>query len=154
AAAHPGGEARERVRPVLAYLEGHCRDAVGLADAASVAHISPSRLRHLFKDVTGLGFKEYVTHIRLAEAKRLLLTTDLSVAEVAAAISYTNLHQFYRVFQRSCAMSPAEYRRYYTTTGATGTTGPTGATGILWATSAGTTGPQATPARPPRRERP
>jgi len=32
-------------------------------------------------------------------------------------VSYTNLHQFYKVFHRSCAMSPGEYRRYYTPAG-------------------------------------
>jgi hypothetical protein len=40
------------------------------------------------------------------------------VAEIARAVSYTNLNQFYRVFYRSCAMSPGEYRRYYTPAGA------------------------------------
>ncbi len=74
-------------------------------------------MRHVFKDVTGVSFKEYVTQVRVAEAKRLLLGTDLSVAEIARAVSYTNLNQFYKVFYRSCAMSPGEYRRYYTPTG-------------------------------------
>ena len=36
-----------------------------------------------------------------------------NAAEVAEAISYSNLSQFYKVFYRSCGMSPAEYRRYY-----------------------------------------
>lgn len=109
-----GDAPRELIRPVLAYIDGHRREPVSLGDAAEVVHVSPSRIRHVFKDVTGIGFKEYVTHVRIAEAKRLLLTTDLSVAEVAHAVSYTNLHQFYKVFRRSSSMSPAEYRRYFT----------------------------------------
>jgi AraC-like DNA-binding protein len=108
------GDRREQIRPVLAYVEGHCRESITLDDVAGVVHVSPSRVRHVFKDVTGVSFKEYVTQVRVAEAKRLLLATDLSVAEVAGAISYSNLHQFYKVFHRSCAMSPGEYRRYYT----------------------------------------
>ena len=32
-------------------------------------------------------------------------------------MSYTNINQFYKVFYRSCAMSPGEYRRYYMPTG-------------------------------------
>ena len=44
------------------------------------------------------------------------------MAEIARAVSYTNLHQFYRVFYRSCAMSPGEYRPYYTPAGAGGAT--------------------------------
>ena len=108
---------REQIRPVLAYVDRHCRENITLDEVADVIHVSPSRVRHVFKDVTGVSFKEYVTQVRVAEAKRLLLTTDRSVAEVAGAVSYTNLHQFYKVFYRSCAMSPAEYRRYYTPTG-------------------------------------
>jgi AraC-like DNA-binding protein len=108
---------REQIRPVLAYVDHHCRESITLDDVAEVVHVSPSRVRHVFKDVTGISFKEYVTQVRVAEAKRLLLATDLSVAEVASAVSYTNLHQFYKVFYRSCSMSPAEYRRYYTPAG-------------------------------------
>jgi AraC-like DNA-binding protein len=104
----------EQIRPVLAYVEGHCQDRITLDDVAGIVHVSPSRVRHLFKDVTGVSFREYVTHVRVAESKRLLLETDLSVADVARQVSYSNLHQFYKVFHRSCSISPAEYRRYYT----------------------------------------
>lgn len=117
AAAAAGGSAAARrrlIRPVLAYIDRHGGEPITLEQVAAVAHVSPSRIRHVFKEVTGLGFKDYVTHVRMAEAKRLLLSTDLSVEEVAHAVSYTNLSQFYKVFDRSCAMSPATYRRYYT----------------------------------------
>ena len=114
AAVRAAGDRREQIRPVLAYLDGHCTESVTLADLAQLVHVSPSRVRHLFRDATGVSFKEYLTQVRVAEAKRLLLGTDLPVAEVAASVSYTNLHQFYRVFHRSSAMSPGEYRRYYT----------------------------------------
>jgi AraC-like DNA-binding protein/mannose-6-phosphate isomerase-like protein (cupin superfamily) len=116
-AARAAADRREQIRPVLAYVDGHCRDSVTLDDVADLVHVSPSRVRHVFKDVTGVSFKEYVTQVRVAEAKRLLLGTDLSVAEIARAVSYTNIHQFYKVFYRSCTMSPGEYRRYYTPAG-------------------------------------
>jgi AraC-like DNA-binding protein/mannose-6-phosphate isomerase-like protein (cupin superfamily) len=116
-ATRAAADRREQIRPVLAYVDGHCRESITLEDVAGVVHVSPSRVRHVFKDVTGVSFKEYVTQVRVAEAKRLLLSTDLSVADIARAVSYTNLNQFYKVFYRSCAMSPGEYRRYYTPTG-------------------------------------
>ncbi len=108
---------REQIRPVLAYVEEHCRERVTLDDVAEVVHLSPSRVRHVFRDVSGVGFKEYATRVRLAEAKRLLLATDLSVAEVAHSVGYTNVHQFYTVFHRYCSLQPAEYRHYYTPAG-------------------------------------
>jgi AraC-like DNA-binding protein len=114
-----GGDAvrREQIRPVLSYVERHCHERVTLDEVAEVVHLSPSRVRHLFRDVSGVGFKEYATRVRLAEAKRLLLATDLSVAEVAHAVGYTNVHQFYTVFHRYSGLLPAEYRRYYTPAG-------------------------------------
>jgi AraC-like DNA-binding protein len=117
AAVRAAADRREQIRPVLAYVDRHCRESITLDDVAEVVHVSPSRVRHVFKDVTGVSFKEYVTQVRVAEAKRLLLGTDHSVADIARAVSYTNLHQFYKVFYRSCAMSPGEYRRYYTPAG-------------------------------------
>jgi AraC-like DNA-binding protein len=116
-AARSAADRRGQIRPVLAYVDRHCGDSITLDEVADVVHVSSSRVRHLFKDVTGVGFKDYVTQVRVNEAKRLLLTTDLSVAEVADSVSYSNLHQFYKVFYRSCSMSPAEYRRYYATVG-------------------------------------
>ncbi len=117
AAVRAAADRREQIRPVLAYVDRHCHEGITLDDVAQVVHVSSSRVRHLFKDVTGVSFKEYLTQVRLAEAKRLLLGTDLSVVEIARAVSYTNLNQFYKVFYRSCAMSPGEYRRYYTPSG-------------------------------------
>ncbi|MEI7743250.1 MAG: AraC family transcriptional regulator [Chloroflexota bacterium] len=119
-AVRTAADRRQQIRPVLAYVDGHCRESITLEDVAEVAHISPSRVRHVFKDVTGVSFKEYVTQVRVAEAKRLLLATDQSVADIARSVSYTNLNQFYKVFHRSCAMSPGEYRRYYTPAGGDG----------------------------------
>jgi AraC-like DNA-binding protein len=108
---------REQIRPVLSYVEQHCHERVTLNEVAQVVHLSPSRVRHVFRDVSGVGFKEYATRVRLAEAKHLLLATDLSVAEVAHSVGYTNVHQFYTVFHRYCSLLPAEYRRYYTPAG-------------------------------------
>ena len=102
---------------MLSYVEAHCRERVTLDEVAEVVHLSPSRVRHVFRDVSGVGFKEYATRVRLTEAKRLLLATDLSVAEVAHSVGYTNVHQFYTVFHRYSSLLPAEYRRYYTPAG-------------------------------------
>jgi AraC-like DNA-binding protein len=119
-AAQADAARRAQIRPVLSYVEQHCRERVTLEEVAEVVHLSPSRVRHVFRDVSGVGFKEYATRVRLAEAKRLLLATDLSVAEVAHSVGYTNVHQFYTVFQRYGTLSPAEYRRHYTLAGAVG----------------------------------
>ena len=109
----PPDDRHEHVGPVLSYVEQHFRESLTLERVSEHVHVSASRVRHLFKDATSVGFKEYVTNLRLAEAKRLLLSSDTCVQEVAYTVGYTNLNQFYKVFQRYSSMSPADYRRYY-----------------------------------------
>ncbi len=119
AVAAADGDRHEQVRPVLSYVEEHFRESITLEQVSEHVHVSPSRVRHLFKDVTNVGFKEYVSSLRISEARRLLLSTNISVRAIAEAVGYTNLHQFYKVFQRYSEMSPADYRRYYTRSDAT-----------------------------------
>ena len=49
--------------------------------------------------------------IRLEQAKRLLETTSLSVAEIAARVGYGDAPSFHRLFVRQVSITPAAYRR-------------------------------------------
>jgi AraC-like DNA-binding protein len=124
-----GGDEQQQLQPALTYIAGHFREAVTLEQIAETMHMSTSRARHLFKEVTSIGFKEYVTKLRLAEAKRLLLNTDRNICEVASAVGYSNIHQFYKVFYRYAQMSPADYRRHYALPSGSGV--PTGSTRVV-----------------------
>ena len=53
-ATRAAADRREQIRPVLAYVDGHCRESITLDDVADLVHVSPSRVRHVFKDVTGV----------------------------------------------------------------------------------------------------
>lgn len=106
-------DGQQHLGPALAYIANHFREPITLEQVAELVHVSASRARHLFKEATTVGFKEYVTKLRLAEAKRLLLETERTVSDVASAVGYSNINQFYKVFHRYTAMSPADYRRYY-----------------------------------------
>jgi AraC-like DNA-binding protein len=108
------GDVQQQLSPALAYVADHFRETITLEQVAQTLHLSASRARHLFKVVTTVGFKEYVTKLRLAEAKRLLLKSEMNICEIASAVGYTNTYQFYKVFYRYTSMSPAGYRRYYT----------------------------------------
>ena len=102
-----------QMSPALAYVGDHFRETITLGQIAETMHLSASRTRHLFKNATTVGFKEYVTKLRMAEAKRLLLQTDVNICEIACAVGYSNTYQFYKVFKRCTSMSPADYRHYY-----------------------------------------
>jgi AraC-like DNA-binding protein len=125
------GDAAQQLQPALAFVADHYRETITLDQIAETMHVSSSRARHLFKEATSVGFKEYVTKLRLAEAKRLLLNSKVNVCEVASAVGYSNIHQFYKVFHRYTRMSPADYRRYYTVPSGPGILGGAARRGTL-----------------------
>ena len=47
----------------------------------------------------------------MKEAKRLLRETELSIAEVAEKLNFTNRTHFYKLFEKHCSMTPKQYRR-------------------------------------------
>ena len=70
-------------------------------------HLNPQYISQLFKSEIGVNFLAYLTSIRMEKAKKLLLSTSLSVAEVAEQSGYGD----YRVFKKSEGITPSQYRR-------------------------------------------
>ena len=67
----------------------------------------------------GMNLREYINQIRIEEAKRLLLTTNLSVSEVAGMSGYENISYFSTVFRKYTGMSPIDWRNLEISNGET-----------------------------------
>ena len=120
-AARSRADRREQIRPVLAYVDRHCGERItarrrGQARPRQPVARPPRVQGRDRRQLQGVPDRRSGWPRRSGSC----CSTDLSVAEVARGVSYTNLHQFYKVFYRSCAMSPGEYRRYYTPSGGGG----------------------------------
>ncbi len=99
-----------KLQPALAYLRANFRDSVELEDLARELKLSSSRARHLFKQIMGEGFKEYVTQLRINEAKKLLAGTNATVTDICMSCGFQNISPFYRAFQAIVGMTPQAYR--------------------------------------------
>lgn len=99
------------VEQVLKYIESLPPGQVTLAEAAKHVHMNPSYLSQLFKQQIGTNFIDYVTKIRLKEAKRLLTATTLRISEIAERLGYADLAYFTNIFKKSCQVTPSEYRK-------------------------------------------
>ena len=73
--------------------------------------ISTYSLSRLFKNHVGVGFSEYVTAKRLEAARELLLTTDESVGQIAAAVGIPNANSFSRLFKANVGLTPVKFRQ-------------------------------------------
>ncbi|MCQ4088530.1 AraC family transcriptional regulator [Saccharibacillus sp. JS10] len=77
---------------------------------AAIHHISVSTLRRIVQKYTGYPFNEFVHRLRTAEARNILLNTELSVKEIGERLGYSDMFYFSRVFKRITGVSPREYR--------------------------------------------
>ena len=83
-------------------------DVVDLADHAGY---SPHHFSRTFRSTVGVSPGRYLTALRIAEAKRLLLTDSEPVIDVAAAVGFASLSSFTRRFAASVGLPPADLRR-------------------------------------------
>lgn len=72
--------------------------------------ISERRLSAEFKRDFGVGLKQYMSHLLLMRVKQLLLTTDMTVGEVAERMKYSDPFYFSRFFKKQTGLSPKAYR--------------------------------------------
>ncbi|CAG7618415.1 helix-turn-helix domain-containing protein [Paenibacillus allorhizosphaerae] len=98
------------IQPALTYIRKNYHEELSLEDVAAQLSLSPSRTRHLFYETIGEGFKTYLLHTRVNEAKRLLLQTDRSITDIYLQCGFQSTASFYRAFKKNAGMSPVEYR--------------------------------------------
>lgn len=109
---HQGG-AVGRATAMARYITQHFTENITAADIAGVVHLHPRYAMTVFRRVTGLTVGRYLEQCRIAEAQRLLLTTDATIAEVAHAAGFGSVSRLYASFTPACGRSPAAYRRTY-----------------------------------------
>jgi AraC family transcriptional regulator len=108
------------VENVIAAMHERIDRPFSLDEMASIAYLSRFYFSRVFREVTGLPPVRFHTALRIAAAKRLLVTTELSVTEVCLAIGYQSVGTFATHFQELVGLSPRDLRRSATETGAPG----------------------------------
>jgi len=98
------------VTAVLRYIERNHQAELTVKELARQAHLSPSRLAHLFREKTGSTLMETVTRVRVEYAKRLLLETNLNCTEIAYRVGYNDQSYFTRVFRKHEKLTPRRFR--------------------------------------------
>lgn len=73
--------------------------------------ITANHLNDLVKKYSGISAKQHIRNRIVLEAKRMLNFSDLTVAEIAARLNYTDTSYFIRVFRKSVKMTPLEFRK-------------------------------------------
>ena len=92
------------------YIDENFRKDISLEDVSQRVDISSYYFSKIFKEETGGNFIEYLTGLRMEEAKRLLEDTDLSIKEVCSEVGYSDPNYFSRNFKKYEGTTPTEAR--------------------------------------------
>ena len=84
---------------------------LGLYLLSERLRVSNAYLSSCFKSRFGVGVVQYINEARVENAKRLILSTDMSVKEIALQVGFSSDISFIRVFKKYEAKTPTELRR-------------------------------------------
>jgi two-component system response regulator YesN len=101
------------IRLAKKYMQEHYRKNITLEDVAAVAGFHPAYFSTVFKKVTGENFLEYLSALRMKEAKELLSDAGLRIPDVAEQVGYLDSKYFVKLFKKATGLTPQEYRKLY-----------------------------------------
>lgn len=102
---------RERMKPVIDYIEKKLTDKINVEEASKIANMSYSHFLKSFKRIYGMTFVDYVNFQRVKLAERVLLTKDVNISNVGEEIGLPNMAHFYKIFRKFNHCSPNEFRK-------------------------------------------
>jgi AraC family transcriptional regulator, transcriptional activator of pobA len=109
-----GQDFRLRSEPLMAavfeFIEEHYHEPISLATIAATVRLTPGHLTTVVRRKTGRSVQRWITERRMAEARKLLRETDLTVEAVAARTGYRQTSFFIKHFRRDHTVTPAAWR--------------------------------------------
>lgn len=109
-AARAGRVTDPRVQRAVDWMNARFREPLTLAALAAPAHLSPSRLSHLFAGNVGMPPMRYLELRRIEAAQALLLSTNESVRAIAEQVGFSNPYHFSTRFRRRVGLAPRAFR--------------------------------------------
>ncbi|WP_159886889.1 response regulator [Paenibacillus puerhi] len=104
------GKEGQELQKVKEYIEQHYNENITLESMAAILYMNPYYFSSFFKKHTKMNFKQYLTEVRMKQALKLLLQTDLMVYEIAEQVGYNNARQFSDMFKKHFGKLPQEYK--------------------------------------------
>ena len=98
-------------RRLSEYIQANLEQNLTLTDLAGVVNLSTSHLTKLFKQSQGRTLHQYLIHCRIERAKQLLKHKQLTIAEVATQVGFSDQSHFTHHFKRQTGLTPRVFRQ-------------------------------------------
>ena len=101
----------DSVDQMISLMIRDFQEPLNVAQIAAAVHLHPNYAMQLFRKCTGRTIVAYLTQYRVAHAQQLLLTSEMSISDIALASGFSSLSRFYAAFREICNDSPKHYRQ-------------------------------------------
>ena len=101
------------IRQAKQYINEKYYMPLSLEEVSSQVGFNPAYFSTMFKKEAGMNFLEYLISIRIQQAKRMLLESDDSIAEITEVVGYNDLKYFSKLFKKTTGLTPSEFRKLY-----------------------------------------
>lgn len=107
----PGSTRTRSIWHIVRDVHSRYQEPLSLSGLAVQYGMSPSHLSERFKLYTGVNFVHFLQDVRIRHACGLLVSSEMSVVEIAAEAGFGSFRTFSRIFRELRGMTPGEYRR-------------------------------------------
>ena len=97
--------------PVLRFMQDNFRSDISMTQLSGIIGVTPQHFCRVFRKTMNVRPNEFLTQIRLDEAKRLLTDKNISVSAAAEKSGFRNAGYFSTVFRKHEGISPAQYKK-------------------------------------------
>jgi two-component system, response regulator YesN len=98
------------VTKVKSFINTNYTEDISLETIGDSFHVSASHICRIFKQETGEGINEFITKVRIENAKKLLRSGNINIQQLAQMLGYSDHTYFYKVFKKTTGMTPKEYQ--------------------------------------------
>ena len=101
---------RSKIQMAIGYIQEHFAENLTVNVLAEHYGMSPNYFSSMFKKEMSRSAVNYITELRINQARELLYHSELSVVDISKKVGYEDSQYFFRVFKKYLGMTPLQYR--------------------------------------------
>ena len=101
------------IKTIYQYISDHLSEPITVKQIASAVFLTPNYCGFLFHAHTGVMLTEYITSMKMEEARKRILSSDELLSKIALSVGYSDYTYFSKLFKKYTGLPPARYRRVH-----------------------------------------
>ncbi|MBW7455416.1 helix-turn-helix domain-containing protein [Paenibacillus sepulcri] len=104
-------EAKVKIERTIMYMQDHLGENISREQLAAHVGLNPEHYSRMFRKYTGSSPVDYMTELRMEQAKKMLLRSTMSIREIARQVGYGDPYYFSRRFKKMAGIAPSDYMK-------------------------------------------